>query len=272
MNWGGVCGRAKRCGSLLLGGCLLSACGGGLPLLHPAQVLKAGQTSFGAGMSDRLLLGSEKRALDQAQQRAPGTPLPANDPGYTRGLLVAVAEGPALAPWVSARVGIPGSNEGGLSYTGQALRADARHAFEWDNSALSLGLGVTGRGFGQSALALPGADLNHETGLGLDLPLLVGYHSDADLISGWAGLRGAYDHWSGKATLDSDAPFTLSAGRLSAGPVLGLAIGLPPLWVAAELEVDYSHVTGTLDRPGSHYDAQQGGWSARPAAALIGKF
>ncbi|HEY1534550.1 MAG TPA: hypothetical protein VGF76_11040, partial [Polyangiaceae bacterium] len=147
-----------------------------------------------------------------------------------------------------------------------------RHAFEWDNSALSLGLGVTGRGFGQSALALPGADLNHETGLGLDLPLLVGYHSDADLISGWAGLRGAYDHWSGKATLDSDAPFTLSAGRLSAGPVLGLAIGLPPLWVAAELEVDYSHVTGTLDRPGSHYDAQQGGWSARPAAALIAKF
>jgi hypothetical protein len=272
MNGGGIRRRAEHCGSLLLGSCLLSACGGGLPLLHPAHVLSAGQTSFGAGMSDRFVLGAEKRALDEAQLRAPGAPLPANDPGYTRGLLVAVAEGPALAPWVSARVGIPGSNEGGLSYTGQALRADGRHAFEWDNSALSLGLGLTGRGFGQSALDLPGADLSHASGVGLDLPLLFGYHTDADLISIWAGLRGAYDHWSGKVTLDSDAPFTLSAGRLSAGPVLGLAVGLSPLWVAAELEVDYSHVTGTLDRAGSHYDAQQDGWSARPAGALIAKF
>jgi len=268
MNWGS----AQLTATALLAGCSLSACGGGVPLLHPAHVLRAGQTSFGAGMSDRFVLGAEKKALDDAQQRPTDAPPPLNDPSYTRGVLVAVAEGPALAPWVSARVGIPGSNEGGLSCTGQALRADARHAFEWDNSALSIGLGLTGRGFGQSALDLPGADLNHTSGVGLDLPLLVGYHTDADLISVWAGLRGAYDHWSGKATLDSDAPFTLSAGRLSAGPVLGLAVGLSPLWVAAELEVDYSQVTGTLDRASSHYDAQLGGWSARPAGALIAKF
>jgi hypothetical protein len=272
MNWGGIRRRARRSATTLLGGCSLAACGGGVPLLHPAHVLSAGRTSFGAGMSDRLVLGAEKKALDEAQGRPAGAPLPANDPGYTRGLLVAVAEGPALAPWVSARVGIPGSNEAGLSYTGQALRADARHAFEWDNSALSIGLGLTGRGFGGSALDLPGVDLNHVSGVGFDLPLLFGYHTDADLLSVWAGLRGAYDHWSGSATLDSDAPFTLSAGRLSAGPVLGLAVGLAPLWVAAELEVDYSHVTGTLDREGGHYDAQQGGWSARPAGALIAKF
>jgi hypothetical protein len=272
MNWRGIQRRATRCAAAALGGCALVACGGGVPLLHPAHVLRAGQTSFGAGMSDRFVLGAERRALDDAEQRPPSAPLPANDPGYTRGVLVAVAEGPALAPWVSARVGIPGANEGGLSYTGQALRGDARHAFEWDNSALSLGLGLTGRGFGGSALDLPAADLKHANGVGLDLPLLFGYHTDADLISIWAGLRGAYDHWSGKLTLDGDAPFSLSAGRLSAGPVLGLAVGLSPLWVAAELEVDYSHVTGTLDRAGSHYDTQLDGWSARPAGALIAKF
>jgi len=272
MNWRGIRRRATRGAAALLGSCSLAACGGGLPLLHPARVLRAGQASFGAGMSDRLVLGAERKALDDAEHRPPGAPLPTSDSEYTRGVLVAVAEGPALAPWASARVGITGSNEGGLSYTGQAVRADARHAFEWDKSALSIGLGFTGRGFGGSSLELPGADLNRAHGVGLDLPLLFGYHTDADLISVWAGLRGAYDHWSGKLTLDGDAPFTLSAGRLSAGPVLGLSVGLPPLWVAAELEVDYSHVTGTLDRAGSHYDAQLGGWSARPAGALIARF
>ncbi|HEX3851093.1 MAG TPA: hypothetical protein VHW01_09015 [Polyangiaceae bacterium] len=272
MNSAGTRGHAARCAAAMLTGCALAGCGGGVPLLHPARVLSVGQTSFGAGMSDRSVLGAERKALASAEQRSPDSALPVTDPGYTRGVLVAVAEGPALVPWASARVGIPGSNEGGLSYTGQALRADARHAFEWDNSALSIGLGFTGHGFGQSALELPGADLNHAHGVGLDLPLLFGYHTDADLISVWAGLRGAYDHWSGTLTLDNDAPFSLSAGRLSGGPVLGLAVGLSPLWVAAELEVDYSHVTGTLDRAGGHYDAQLDGWSARPAGALIAKF
>ncbi|HEY3665004.1 MAG TPA: hypothetical protein VGL19_03345, partial [Polyangiaceae bacterium] len=271
MNWAGLRRRDGRCGAALLGACALCACGGGVPLLHPAHVLNAGQTSFGAGMSDRLLLGSEQRALGDAQRRAPGAPLPAGDPAYTRGVLVAVAEGPALAPWASARVGIPGSNEAGLSFTGQALRLDARHAFQSQNSAWSVGLGLTDRGFGQSALELPGTDLKHPGGVGLDLPLLFGYHTDAELISIWAGARAAYDHWSGAVTLDAAAPFELSAARLSAGPVLGLAVGLPPLWVAAEVEVDYSHVTGTLGRSASELDARFDGWSVRPAGALIVK-
>jgi hypothetical protein len=272
MDWAGLQRRVERCGVGLLAAYSVTACGGGVPLLHPAHVLGAGQTSFGAGMSDRFVLGAERKALDDAQRRPPGAPPPGTDPGYTRGVLVAIAEGPALSPWASARAGIPGSNEAGLSLTGQAVRVDARHAFQSDNSACSLGLGLTGRGFDQSALELPGADLKRARGVGLDVPLLFGYHTDADLISLWAGVRGAYDHWSGQVALDTDAPFELSAGRLSAGPVLGLAVGLPPLWVAAELEVDYSHVTGTLERAGSQLDARLDGWSARPAGALVAKF
>ena len=41
---------------------------------------------------------------------------------------------------------------------------------------------------------------------------------------------------------------------------------------AAELEVDYAHVTGSLDRPGARYDANVSGLSARPAGALVAKF
>ncbi|MEO7033850.1 MAG: hypothetical protein ABI335_08525 [Polyangiaceae bacterium] len=265
-----------RCCPALLGpfaAFALAGCAGGVPLLHTARVLPAGHTAFGAGMSDRLVLGDEKHALSDVEGRAPNAASPpTNDPRYTRGVLVALAEGPAVAPWVNARVGLPGSNEAGLSYTGQALRLDARHAFEWDQSALSLGLGLTGRGFGQSALDLPGTDLDRANGFGLDVPILFGYHTDAELISVWAGARAEYDRWSGSVTLDANSTFALSAQRFAAGPVLGLAVGLSPLWVAAELELDYAHITGSVDRPGTHYDAQIDGLSVHPAGALIAKF
>jgi hypothetical protein len=248
----------------------VTGCGGGVPLLHPAHVLAPGKTAFALGVSDRFALADEKKALDYAEQRPPGAP--PGDARYGRGIVVALAEGPAVAPYVSARVGIPGSNEAGLSYSGQAVRADARHAFAWEQSAFSAGLGFTGRGLGQSPLDLPGADLDRARGFGVDLPLLYGYRTDADLISVWVGLRGSLDHWSGDVSLDEQRAFTLSANRLAAGPVLGLAIGLPPLWIAAELEVDYAHISGSLTRPGARYDANVDGWSVRPAGALIAKF
>jgi len=251
----------------------LGGCGGGVPLLHPAHTLPAGRTAFAFGVSDRFVLGDEQRALDDAQRRMPGTPgAPPLDPRFTRGVLVAVAEGPAVAPFAAARIGIPGTNEAGLSYSGQALRGDFRHAFDWGHSALSAGLGVTGRGFGQSSLDLLGSDLSRTRGLGVDLPILLGYRTDADLISVWGGLRGSFDHWSGAVSLDPSPAFDLSARRLALGPVVGMSIGLPPFWVSAELELDYAHVTGSLDRPGTRYDAQIDGWSARPAGALVAKF
>ncbi len=252
---------------------LLGACGGGSPLLHPAHALPAGRTAFGAGMSDRFVLGEDRAALDYARARANDAAAPTDD-RYARGVLVAVAEGPALAPWASARVGITGSNEAGLSFTGDAIRADARHAFDWGETAFSAGVGVTGRGLGHSALELPGTDLNRVNGYGVDVPLLYGYRTDADLISIWAGLRGALDHWSGKVALDDMGDANLSATRLSLGPVVGLAVGVAPIYVAAELELDYAHVTGSMDRA-APADSQTGsfsGVSLRPAGALIGKF
>lgn len=195
-----------------------------------------------------------------------------DDTRQARGVLATLAEGPAVAPFAAARVGIPGTNEAGLSYSGQALRGDLRHAFEWDQSALSAGLGLTGR-FGQSALDLPpGTDLSGAHGVGVDLPILLGYRSDADLLSVWGGLRGSYDHWSGSVSLDPSPAFELSASRVAVGPIIGMSVGLPPFWVTAELELDYAHASGSLERPGTRYDAQLNGWSARPAGALVAKF
>jgi len=254
----------------------IGACGGGNPLLHPAHVLPPGQTAFGAGLSDRFVLGEERAALDDARERTRGSVAAPGDTRYTRGVLVALAEGPALAPWAAARVGITGANEAGLSVAGPAVRADARHAIDWGQTAFSAGLGVTGRGFGHGALDMPGTDLNRANGFGVDVPLLYGYRTDADLISVWGGLRAAYDRWSGKIALDGaeGEDSSLSATRLSAGPMLGFTVGVAPIYVAAELELDYARVTGSLDRAAEaeHSAASVSGWSLRPAGALIGKF
>lgn len=250
---------------------VLTGCGGGVPLLHPAHVLPAGRTAFAVGVSDRFLLGDSKHAFEDGVQPTPG-PVPQNDPRSARSALVALAEGPAIAAFAAARVGVPGSNEAGLSYSGQALRADFRHGFEWDSYALSAGLGLTGR-FGHTSADQPAnTDLSGAHGLGVDLPILLGYRTDADLISVWGGVRGSFDHWSGSVTLDANPAFDLDGRRLSLGPIFGMSLGLPPFWISAEIEIDYARVTGSLDRSGSRYDAKIDGWSARPAGAFTARF
>ena len=238
--------------------------------MHPAHALPPGKTAFAAGVSDHFVLGDERRALDDARRRPPGSP------EFSRraelGTLVALVEGPRLAPFVAARVGIAGKNEAGLSYAGSALRVDARHAFEWGKNALSVGVGLTASGLAHDALDLPGTDLSRAHGFGVDLPVLYGYRSDAELIAVWAGLRASFDHWSAGVALDQQGHFQLAARRIAAGPVLGLSVGLPPLRVGLELAVDYADVTGSLDRGGAPSEAHVAGWSVRPAGALIAKF
>ena len=68
---------------------------------------------------------------------------------------------------------------------------------------------------------MPGTDLDRVSGVGVDVPILFGYRSDADLLSGWVGLRASLDHWSGNVSLDDAPTLKLRADRLSAGPLLG---------------------------------------------------
>src|SRR6185369_12120360 len=89
----------------------LVGCAGGGPLLHPAHVLKPGEVQVGAGLSGQIAL----RVL----------------PSVTAGEaeLQRLTVAPGVAPWAGARVGIAGSNEAGLAYTGRSIRLDGRYAF-----------------------------------------------------------------------------------------------------------------------------------------------
>jgi hypothetical protein len=100
---------------------------------------------------------------------------------------------------------------------------------------------------------------------------LVGYESDGGLYAAWLGVRGGWDEvFADDVRRDASAPtipgpaISLSARRLWAGGLLGLAVGFRHVHVAMELDVGYAGVTGDI---GSiHVDL--GGLTVCPASAV----
>lgn len=273
--------------ALLLG---LGGCGGGAPLLYPAHTLPESAISFAAGTSGHFGLGGLATAteqLDQAAQTPGGAVGDAERAAFVQGALTEFAVAPGVAPFVAARVGLGGHNEAGLTYTGRGIRLDGRHAFEWPSFALSLGLGASGalaRAGDQppdsppmgSDTGLRAVELNSLRGYGLELPVLFGYRSDADVVLLWVGLRAGFERDTFNATLvespDEVYGTTGDASRLWAGGLVGFAIGLPPIQVRAELDAAYESVHGTLLTGSGEVAADVRGLSLTPAMAISAKF
>ncbi len=216
---------------------------------------------MGAGLSGQLAL----KPLSQAT--AATAPL--------QGELQDLAVAPGVAPWVAARMGIPGSNEGGLTYSGHAVRLDIRHAFLiGQNAAVSVGLG------GSAIIARrPGdGDADGVYGGGGDLPVLIGFRTSSNIFSCWFGPRGGFDILEGGIQLDENsAPLQLSARHYYAGLVAGMRVGFRHVHLALEIDAAYHHADGTFQAspvagtpgtpaPPSSSDVQQ--FSVTPAGAL----
>ncbi|MBV9949891.1 MAG: hypothetical protein JOZ69_23820, partial [Myxococcales bacterium] len=160
-------------------------------------MLPAGEVRASAGFSANVAaLGlSDATGAARREAAAPpgGGPSPARAPDETfaRGVLVAASVAPGLAPFAGARVGIADAFEGGLAYTGRAVRADVRRAFDLaPHWALSLGIAGSAALYGnQPSDPLPDVDLARVRGWGGDVPLLVGYDSDGGLYAAWLGAR-----------------------------------------------------------------------------------
>src|SRR4051812_555290 len=104
-------GSRVRCLGVAASLFLVAACGGGTPLLHSAHTLPAGRVSAGAGVSGQFAFHAGSRP-------------PPDDPEQS-GFVAAVeraALAPGVAPWVGARAGLGARVEGGLAYTGRAVR------------------------------------------------------------------------------------------------------------------------------------------------------
>jgi hypothetical protein len=178
-----------------------------------------------------------------------------------------------------------GHNEAGLAYTGRGVRLDGRHAFEWPSLALSIGAAANG------ALAHPGDEprtppgtgaglrtmsLTSLSGYGLELPVLFGYRSSADVVKLWAGLRAGFERDHFNASL-VEAPDALvgakgDATRYWGGGLAGFSIGLSPIEVRVEVDAAYESAHGTLVTSGGDLTGDVAGWSLTPAMAISAKF
>jgi hypothetical protein len=250
----------------------LAQCGGGLPLLHPAQTLGPGEVRATTGLSASIATGdisSAIRTASDTRTAGPATP----DEAYARGALAAASIAPGLAPVVGARVGLGHEMEGGLVYTSRAVRVDARRSFPLSHSwAMSLGAGGTAViGGNEVGEPVRGLDLGTLHGWGADLPVLVGYASDADLYRLWVGVRAGWEQADlsvqGAPAVGASTA-ALSATRLWGGALLGLAVGFRHVHVAMEVDVCYGAVEGNY--AGTH--AQVAGLTWAPASSIWWEF
>jgi hypothetical protein len=268
---------------------LLTACGGGAPLLYPAHTLPEGEVTFAAGTSGRFALGGLRRAekdMEEAGATPSGATTPEQRQSFTNGALVRAAIAPGVAPFVSARVGLGHQNEAGLTYTGRSARLDARHAFEWPSLALSVGGGAIGTFADSGREAQPPPEgsgaglrtlsLRSVSGYGLELPVLFGYRSSADVVKLWAGLRAGFERYGYNASVietpASPASSTGKATHVWAGGLVGFAIGLSPVEVRVELDAAYESAHGNLVTSGGDLTGDAAGWSLTPAMAISAKF
>ena len=272
--------RLARLARLALAAASGVGCGGAAPLLHPAHVEPEGVVTAGAGVSGQFVTGDAANKLRKARETTVQGLAPTADADvkYRVGALAVAALGPGVSPFVSARVGIGGDNEAGLSYTGRSLRIDARHAFQTPSWALSIGLGghgTRGRPGDGTSSELAGLSTEGVNGFGVDLPILVGWRSDAQLLSFWGGGRAGFEKLGGRICLGEGgqgcpASTPWSATRSFGGAVLGFTLGFRHVFVSLEVDGYYQHAKASFDdRPG---DVAVSGFTIAPSGAVMGRF
>jgi hypothetical protein len=257
---------------------------------------------MGAGVGTQLLVGQGNTDIEEARLATVPQGVPTTNQGeqdYIEGAIALSLMPPGVSPWVGARAGVGATSDAGVTYTGRTVRVDARHAFEGEETALSAGLGLSGvltrpgsdapeasgspGGIGGTREGdIPGLDSDGVTGFGFDIPVIVGYRSDVELVQVWGGLRGGWERLSGEFLLRVDPDPTIvetapvEASRWHAGALAGLAVGVRPVRVAVEVDVAYQRATGRIqldDLEGTTVrNAKLDGWTIAPTGAIIGEF
>ena len=211
-----------------------AGCGGGLPLLHPAQTLPVGDVRAAAGSAGTSPSATWRRGAQRRparrQRRRPPTRARTH---FAKGALVPPRSARASRPSAARASGSGWQFEGGLVYTGRALRVDVRRRSTcpttgrcpWVSGDRRRCTGTRRDG------ARPNVSLGQLHGWGADVPLLVGYESPGGLYLLWAGARGGWEHIDisdltsePKAVTFGSPPIGASATRLWAGGLLGLAV------------------------------------------------
>ncbi len=269
-----------------------SACGAGAPLLHPVHPLEKGAIAASAGASAHFAPRDAERAITTASD----LPVDARDDdgqALVEGAIAQALSTPGLAPWLNLRVGLGGDREGGISYTGRRARGDWRQAFVFEQTAFSVGAGITGLMpdigadpptepcdqpdhcpdpiVNDDRSQIPGLDTGSISGWGLDVPLLFGWRSQPALFSLWTGVRARFEDMSGEFRFDTAQGARTgraSGTRVVFQGVFGLAVGIKPIWALFEFSPAFERLSGDVNLDGSVVGAELEGFSFSPALAL----
>jgi hypothetical protein len=180
---------------------------------------------------------------------------------------------------------------------------DGRYAFETPQWALSLGGGASivllrpgsddpppAQPTGPPASAgrfVGGVDELNATGWGLDVPVIAGWRSTGQIVQIWFGARAGLERVSGDLPVvpngmvplgdpGSEADAHVTADGWFAGGLVGLAVGLAPVWVALEIDAAYRSLSASVDFPDAAMpetrEAEAAGLTVAPTGAIIGKF
>ncbi len=198
-----------------------------MPLGHQAHVLNAGKVEVGAGVAGTFAVETR----------------PTVGPATARLQQLAIA--PEVSPWVSARAGLGSGFEAGIGASARSVRLDARRSFPFGGRswAVSVGLGASAI---LAARPAGGGDATSVYGGGVDLPVLIGWRSKADLYALWAGPRISGQLLSGQLDAGAAAPTLVNGNALNVGGLIGLRAGLRHLYAVVELDVAYQMAMGTL--------------------------
>jgi len=174
-------------------------------------------------------------------------------------------------------VGLGNNTEGGLTYSGRAARLDGRWAWEAGPLALSLGGGaraLLSRRLASHQTPIAGLDLDGTTGWGLDVPIVFGWRSTADIVWLWTGVHAGYDRLRGEVGYDvgntNPNPTAPRLGEITGGQthvmgLLGIAVGFRHVRTAVEVHAGYQGSRGTLWGT----DVKVDGFSVSPTIALL---
>ncbi|MEM9696587.1 MAG: hypothetical protein AAGA56_28860 [Myxococcota bacterium] len=234
--------------------CLVGAtgCGGAAPLFHAAHPLPKDKMTFGAGFSGSFNVD----------------PPPVENPDGTEETLLDAATAPGLAPWVGARLGFGHGLDGGLTYTARAIRVDGRYAYEFgEDNAFAVSVGA---GFSALLNRLSGSDASFG-GMGGDVPILVGYQSDADIYAFYLGGRVGAEALRGQEALPADEVFVVEARNgwhVQTGGLIGARVGFRHVFGVLEFAADYHWAGAEFEDDEVSVEIM----SLRPAGGLLIKF
>lgn len=263
-------------------------CAATSPLLVEPRAIAPGEIRVqGGGAVLAPIAGDTKKIAETRQMLEHPPPSSGASPGNEDvlraalpGAAIAYAVRPGFAPVARATVGLQTNLEASIRYGGRDLGVGLRYVLIEERTetagAVTLSLGADARTIlrHRPEDGLLGRAITDDVkGFGGTVPVILGWQSDANLVTAWLGALVGYDAVTARFALPdlevdmANAPFrSLTAHRTFAAATLGVGLGFRGVRAGVELGVERDWLGFSSDLG----DDKARLWSLTPAFAIAG--